>query len=80
MEGARKPRDYYESILRLGELGVLPAELARTLAPLAGFRNLLVHEYAGIDWDQVYANLARLPDLRAFAARIARWVEQKGEG
>jgi len=26
LEGAQKPRDYYESILRLGGLGVLPVD------------------------------------------------------
>ena len=30
--GAQKPRDYYESIIRLGEIGVLPPEFARQLA------------------------------------------------
>jgi len=77
LEGARKPRDYYESIIRLAEMGVLPRELAHTLAAVAGFRNLLVHEYAGIDWDEVYRNFQRLPELRAFAGRIAQWMEEK---
>ncbi len=54
-----KPRDYYESILRLGELDVLPADFAKRLAPLAGFRNILVHEYLVVDWDKVYRNLLR---------------------
>lgn len=43
IEEARKPADYYESFLILGELGVLPVEFAHNLAPLAGFRNVLVH-------------------------------------
>ena len=53
LRGAAKPPDYYESIMRMAELDVLPAELARKLAPLAGFRNVLAHQYAGIDWDEV---------------------------
>ena len=57
LEGARKPTDYYEAILSLGELGVLPAEFARHLAPLAGFRNILVHEYEEIDDDIVYQSI-----------------------
>lgn len=77
LQGVAKPRDYYESIMRLAEIGVLPTGLARTLAPLAGFRNVLVHEYAGIDWDEVYRNFGRLADLRAFAAEVARWMEQQ---
>jgi uncharacterized protein YutE (UPF0331/DUF86 family) len=40
LEGARKPVDDYDAILRMGELDVLPPEFARHLAPLAGFRNI----------------------------------------
>jgi uncharacterized protein YutE (UPF0331/DUF86 family) len=38
LEKARKPVDYYEAIALMGELGVLPVDLARRLAPIAGFR------------------------------------------
>ena len=44
VEGAAKSRDYYEAIVRQGELGVLPPDFARSLAPIAGFRNVLVHQ------------------------------------
>src|SRR5512141_582716 len=43
LEGAQKPRDYREAILRLGELGVLPPDFAERLAPIAGFRTIPVH-------------------------------------
>jgi len=33
----------------MGELGVLPVDFARHLAPLAGFRNILVHEYLEVE-------------------------------
>jgi uncharacterized protein YutE (UPF0331/DUF86 family) len=58
LTGALKPRDYYEAILRLGELGVLPPDFAAHLAPLAGFRNILVHEYLAVDWQEVYPKSA----------------------
>ncbi|HEX9017534.1 MAG TPA: DUF86 domain-containing protein [Chloroflexota bacterium] len=74
LERAEKPRDYYEAILRLGELGVLPPAFARELAPLAGLRNALVHEYVGIDWNEVYANLQKLDDMTRFAAFIRTWL------
>jgi uncharacterized protein YutE (UPF0331/DUF86 family) len=74
LEGAPKPRDYYESILRLGELGVLSADFAERLAPIAGFRNILVHEYVAVDWDQVYGNLRRLDDLYHFAEYVRSWL------
>jgi uncharacterized protein YutE (UPF0331/DUF86 family) len=77
LEGATKPRDYYEAILRQGELGVLPADFARTLAPLAGFRNILVHQYLSIDWDEVHAHLQRLDELKRFARFVRQWLKQQ---
>lgn len=74
LEGAQKPVDYYDALLRMGELGVLPTGFARHLAPLAGFRNILVHEYLAIDWDEVYGALRRLKDLERFAESVRRWL------
>ena len=76
---ARKPIDYYEAILMMGDLGVLSADFARRLAPLAGFRNILIHEYLGIDWDHVYKNLQNLNDLNLFAEEIRHWLIKREE-
>lgn len=43
--GNSVPDDYYESFIRAGELKVVSIELAEKLAPSAGLRNRLVHEY-----------------------------------
>ncbi len=77
LENARKPADYYEAILIMSELGILFPDFARRLAPLAGFRNILIHEYLGIDWDQVYKNLNNLDDLVLFAESIRQWLSKK---
>ena len=47
--GQGAPADYHGSFLELERAGVLPAELAAALAPAAGLRNRLVHQYALID-------------------------------
>lgn len=39
------PDDYYESFIRSGELKIISINLAEKLAPSAGLRNRLVHEY-----------------------------------
>jgi len=39
------PDDYFQSFIRAGELGFLSPGLAEKLAPSAGPRNRLVHEY-----------------------------------
>ena len=77
LERAQKPRDYYEAIIRMGELGVLPSAFARELAPIAGFRNILVHEYLSVDWDEVYNHLQDLDDLASFAELVRRWLHRK---
>jgi len=76
LQDAPKPRDYYEAILRLGELGVLPPELAQRLAPIAGLRNVLVHEYINVDWDEICRNLQQLDDLVIFAESVRAWLRK----
>jgi uncharacterized protein YutE (UPF0331/DUF86 family) len=77
IEKARKPSNYYENFLIIGELGILSSDFARRLAPLAGFRNILIHEYLGIDWDLVYQNLKNLDDLKKFSEEIKNWLTNK---
>ena len=74
LEKAKKPQDYYEAFIRLGELKVLPVEFARNFAPIAGFRNILVHEYLGVNWDEVYKNLQEIDELAQFAEIVRGWL------
>ena len=77
IECAQKPIDYYDAILRMGELGVLQADFARRLAPVAGFRNVLVQEHVAVDWDEVYDALHRLEDFERFAGSVRRWMANR---
>ncbi|NIO04886.1 MAG: DUF86 domain-containing protein [Proteobacteria bacterium] len=43
----------------------------------AEFRNLLVHEYVGIDGEEVYRNLERSPDLNRFAELVTNSMKRK---
>ncbi len=43
--GNTVPDDYYESFIKVGELKIISTNLAEKLAPSAGLRNRLVHEY-----------------------------------
>lgn len=74
VERAAQPADYYEAIVRLGEIGVLPCDVARRLAPMAGLRNVLVQEYVRLDWDRVYSSLGRIEELEQFADHVRRWL------
>ena len=58
----------------MGELGVLTPEFARKLAPIAGFRNILAHEYLPVDWGIVYQQLNQLEQMSKFAGCIRTWM------
>lgn len=77
LEDARKPADYYQAILLMGELGVLPPDFARSLVPIAGLRNILVYEYLSVDWDYFYDYLENLEDLERFANLVRHWLVQR---
>jgi uncharacterized protein YutE (UPF0331/DUF86 family) len=55
--GHHPPKDYYESFIKLGALGVLPSELARALAASTGLRNRIAHEYDELDHAKVHDGL-----------------------
>ena len=58
----------------MGELGVTPPDFARQLAPLAGFRNILIHEYLTIDWDIIYQRLHNLDNFEQFGMFVRVWL------
>jgi uncharacterized protein YutE (UPF0331/DUF86 family) len=75
--GHPPPRDYYESFVRLGTLQVLPPGFARRLAPCAGLRNRIVHEYDDIDAAKVYEALqAVVEDIPEYLRHVHQYVEQ----
>jgi uncharacterized protein YutE (UPF0331/DUF86 family) len=57
------------------DAGFISEQLAARLVGLAGFRNLLVHDYAEVDAAKVRALLrTRLDDFTDFADRVDAWV------
>lgn len=53
--GREVPDDYYESFLKVGELKIISMNLSEKLAPSAGLRNRLVHEYDRLEHSMVLA-------------------------
>jgi len=77
--GHPPPTDYYESFVRLGTLQVLPPDFARRLAPCAGLRNRIVHEYEDIDAARVYEALqAAVNDIPEYIRCVQQHVEASG--
>ncbi|HHT9125584.1 MAG TPA: type VII toxin-antitoxin system HepT family RNase toxin [Candidatus Brocadiia bacterium] len=79
VEELEKPKDYFEAILRLGENNILPYEFAQKISPIAGFRNILIHEYIDINWDEVYKNLQNIEDFYQFINYISQWLAAKSK-
>jgi len=46
------------------------------MSQAAGFRNVLVHQYAEVDDDLVIAGVDRLSDLASFTTQVADWLRQ----
>lgn len=68
-----RPATYGDILPSLAEAGLITRQTLDDLGHLAGFRNVLVHDYVRLDRSRVHAFLTtRLDGLRRFAAEIAR--------
>ncbi len=77
-EDFEKPDSYREMILELGESEILDEDFASNFADIAGFRNILVHQYAEIDEEIVHQKLREnLEDFDEFAKQIATYIGEK---
>lgn len=70
--------DYTEAIRRLAADPRFPADLVKQLVPLAGFRNILIHEYVALDMARVVEAMDRLVPVRHFVDIVAA-VEQESD-
>ncbi len=76
--GLRKPKNAKEVIIILGENKIISSVFAKRFAPVAGFRNILVHEYLEIDFKKVYKYLKEsLKDFDFYAKCIAKYIKSK---
>ena len=67
------PADYTEIIRILGNSGIIPNELVDRILPMAGLRNILVHDYLEIDRTQIYRMIReQLGNFEIFAAHIGK--------
>jgi uncharacterized protein YutE (UPF0331/DUF86 family) len=69
--------DYTEAVRNLGRDGRFPPELVRQLELLPGFRNVIVHEYVGLDMDRVAAALRDLEPVERFAEIVRELLREE---
>ncbi len=75
-EGWGPPADNGAAPTLLGRHGVLEISLADRLRQAVGFRNVLVHDYIGVDDGIVLARLHDLADLAAFVRGVSAFLEE----
>lgn len=76
--GRGAPRDYHHSFTELGRQGWLPEDLVRGLAPAAGLRNRLVHQYTISPlWNTGSSAIPRDPDLTSILGRARQPVAER---
>lgn len=69
------PPDYAKSFAFAARAGMIDADLAATLRPSAGTRNVLVHAYLDIDYAQVADAIPlALVQYREYVRQVASWL------
>ena len=75
--GENNVEDYAGVIVGLGTAGILPVDFSERIKPMAGFRNLLVHEYAELDLREVHRILRdQLTDFETFGRYVEAYLSK----
>lgn len=68
------PEGYGEIFVKLHEIGVIDEKTTQEMAKIAGFRNILVHDYLKVDHEIVYDNLQDLEVFFDFARQVNQFI------
>ncbi len=72
-----KPETYQEIILILGKYSIIPKEFSEKIAKMAGFRNILIHNYLEINGKLVFEHLqSSLSDFEEFNKYIVEYIKK----
>lgn len=78
-EAPTAPRDNGDAMRALAHRGILDPGTADRMRMAVGFRNVLVHEYVGVDDAVVLKRLANLSDLEEFVGQVSSWLSAHQE-
>ena len=68
------PNDNGQAMTILMKHRVIEASVEQAMRKAIGLRNVLVHEYVGVDDSIVLARIEDLSDIDAFASQVADWL------
>lgn len=77
-EPTAPPETNREVFRGLRRLDLLEPEAARRLEEMAGFRNVLAHDYADVAPELVHEKLERLEDIRGFVEALLPRLRAEG--
>lgn len=78
-EGLRRPENYHDVFIVLGEHAILPRETVDCMTAMVEFRNLLVYAHDGVDDMMVYGFAKkRLGDIADFANAVRGYAHYAG--
>ncbi|NVM55259.1 MAG: DUF86 domain-containing protein [Candidatus Helarchaeota archaeon] len=76
----KKPETYQDIFLILGKNLIIPEDFSKRITKMAGFRNILVHEYSDIDEKLVYEHLKKeLPDFEEYISYILKFLKNDNQ-
>lgn len=74
------PRDYYDTFIKAGEVELISSELSKKLAPWAGLRNRIVHEYAEIKDRLVFEKVEpTIENFAEYVRQVEKFIESSAE-
>lgn len=70
-------RTYEDTFLRMADMGIYPPDFAKAIAPSAGLRNILVHEYDEVDQRLVYQSVGKaLSQYAKYCDSLLKFIEK----
>jgi len=70
------PQDYYDTFIKAGEVGLISSVLSKKLAPWAGLRNRIVHEYIEIKDKLVFEKIEpTIENFREYVRQVKKFIE-----
>jgi uncharacterized protein YutE (UPF0331/DUF86 family) len=74
----RAPATYRESFAAAARAGAIPTELANELAPSAGLRNVLTHDYVAVDLVLVARSVSLAGEgFRRYVTSVAHFLQRE---
>ena len=69
-----RPVSNQEAIEIAASHGVMPEEFAKKISPMAGLRNILVHEYIKVNSAIIHQHIQHLEDFYQFEKHIVTYL------